>query len=274
MDHLLAGSGLRLSYLRDRASINRLDTQRIQADLSEPGTRYALCWWFSTVCLAEFDHIVLATDCDTGCYVAMLAANDGDVDDGPYLCLQAAFAIDAMRGSTLMRRMLAYAIIRMAGLGNTIPRIIAAPTSTPACYRMLAQFAQTVPNATVFPEPDAAAIDMRGAGLARRIARSVAPHSDYAAANGTIIGSRLRSRTCFARTTAPDPALDTMFERNLRAGDQMMVVIDMRDSDEKTITDKTRGLVRARWKTPVQALHPTDAPPPTRISRRKPTLTA
>jgi hypothetical protein len=273
MDHVIASAGLRLRYLCDPSSIQDLDTQTILDDLSEPGTRYALCAWFARVSLTDFDHVVLATNEATGRHVAMLVANDGDTPTGPYLDLRAAFVIDAMRGSKLMRRLLAYTISRISCLGD-MPRIIAAQTSVPACYRLLSLFSQTIPGATVFPEPEAVAIDLGRAGLARQIARRAAPHLEYEAGTATIRGARLASATCFARSTGADQVVDTMFERNLGGSDQMIVVVDLRNCDEAVIHSETRNLIRSRWKIPFMSMQSITASSTAKIGRRKPTLTA
>ena len=273
MDHVIASAGLRLRYLGAPSSIRELDTQQILDDLSEPETRYALCAWFARVSLTDFDHVVLATDCKTDRHVAMLVANDRGTLDSQYLDLRAAFAINAMRGSKLMRRLLAYTISRISCLG-AMPRIIAAQTSIPACYRLLSLFSQTIPGARIFPETGEAAIDLRRAGLARQIARAAAPHLEYEAGTGTIKGARLASATCFARKTGVDEAVDAMFERNLGSSDQMMVIVDLRDCDEATIDAETRTLIRSRWKIPSLGMQSITAPSRTRDGRRKPTLTA
>jgi hypothetical protein len=273
MDHVIASAGLRLRYLCDPSSLRDLDAQKILDDLSEPATRFALSAWFARVSLVDFDHVVLATDRDTGRHVAMLVANDGNTPDGPYLDLRAAFVIDAMRGSKLMRRLLAYAVSRISCLG-VMPRIIAAQTSVPACYRLLSLFAQTFPGATVFPEPDAPAIHLGRAGLARQIARRALPHLEYEAGTGAIKGARLASATCFARTTGADPVVDGMFERNLGSSDQMMVIVDLRACGEAVIDAEARTLIRSKWKIPFLTMQRINAPSSAKMSRHKPTLTA
>ena len=272
MDHVIASAGLRLTYLCDPSSIRALDPQRIMDDLSEPDTRYALCGWFARVCLADFDHVALATDIDTGRHVAMLAANDGDTPNGSYLDLRAAFVIDAMRGSVLMRRLLAYTILRIDSLG-VMPRVIAARTSIAACYSLLSLFAQNIPGATMFPEPDAPAIDLARAGLAREIARNAAPRLDYEAGSGTIRGAKLIDATCFAKTTGTDRPVSDMFQRSLGGSDHMMVIVDMRSCDERIIAAETRTLVRSRWKIPFLSMQSV-TPSAATIGRRKPTLIA
>jgi len=273
MDHIIAAAGLRLSYLCDPSSIGKLNAQTILDDLTEVETCYPMSAWFARVTLTDFDHVVLATDRETGRHVALLAANDGDTLHGPYLNLRAALVIDAMRGSKLMRRLLAYMISRISCLG-TMPRIIAAQTSIPSCYRLLSLFAKAIPGAAIFPEPDAPAIDLARAGLARQIARHAAPRLEYETATGTIRGSRLLSATCFVKTTGADPQVNDMFEQNLGNEDQMMVVVDLRSCDEAIIDTEMRDLVRSRWRIPflaTQSIIPTAA---TKTNHRTPTLTA
>jgi hypothetical protein len=273
MDHVIASAGLRLSYLCDPSSIGKLDQQAILDDLCEAETRYPLCAWFARVSLIDFDHLVLATDRDTGRHVAMLAATDGDTMHGSYLNLRAAFVIDAMRSSKLMRRLLAYTVSRISCLG-VMPRIIAAQTSIPACYSLLSEFAQAIPGAAVFPEPNAPTIDLARATLARQIAHCAAPHLEYEAGTGTIKSARLTNATCFTRTTAADPIVNAMFERNLGSGDQMMVVVDLRGCDEAVIDAETRDLIRSRWKIPFLTMQRPSPATVSRVDHRTPTLTA
>jgi hypothetical protein len=268
MDHVIASAGLRFRYLCDPSSIHDLDAQKILDDLCEPESRYALCGWFARVSLSDFDHVVLATDRETGRHIAMLVANNGTTAKEAYLDLRAAFVIDAMRGSKLMRGLLAYTISRISCLGE-MPRVIVAQTSIPACYCLLSLFSRNIPGATVFPEPKTAVVDLGRAGLARQIARHAVPNLEYEAGTGTIKAARLMNATCFARTSGADPLVDAMFERNLGSSDQMMVVVDMRHCDEATIDAKTTKLVRSRWKIPFL---PTPGPlPPTgaRVSRHR-----
>jgi hypothetical protein len=273
MDHIIATAGLRLSYLRDPSSIGKLNAQTILDDLTEVETRYPLSAWFARVTLTDFDHVVLATDRETGRHVALLAANDGDTPHGPYLNLRAALVIDAIRSSKLMRRLLAYMVSRISCLG-AMPRIIAAQTSIPSCYRLLSLFAQAIPGAAIFPEPDALAIDLALAALARQIARRTAPHLEYEAGTGTIKGARLTSATCFARAPDADPVVNTMFDRNLGSGDQMMVVVDLRSCDEAVIDAETRDLIRSRWKIPFLAMQSITPRAAATANHRTPTLTA
>ncbi len=267
MDHVIASAGLRFRYLCDPSSIHDLDAQKILDDLCEPETRYALCGWFSRVSLSDFDHVVLATDRETGRHIAMLVANDGETANETYLDLRAAFVIDAMRGSKLMRGLLAFTISRISCLGE-VPRVIVAQTSIPACYSLLFLFSRNIPGATVFPEPEAAVVNFGRAGLARQIARHAVPHLEYETGTGTIKGARLRNATCFARTSEANPLVDAMFERNLGSSDQMMVVVDMRHCDEATIDAKTTKLVRSRWKIPFLPTPRITPTPDARASRR------
>jgi hypothetical protein len=177
-----------------------------------------------------------------------------------------------MRGSVLLHRLLAYTILRIDSLG-VMPRVIAARTSIAACYRLLSLFAQTIPGATMFPEPNAAAIDLGRAGLAREIARHTAPRLDYEAGSGTIRGANLTDATCFAKTAGADKLVDDMFERNLGGSDQMIIIVDLRNCDDRIVAAETRTMIRSRWKIPFLAMQSVTASAAT-VSRCKPTLTA
>jgi hypothetical protein len=177
-----------------------------------------------------------------------------------------------MRGTMLMRRLLAYTLLRIDSL-DTMPRVIAAQTSLPACYRLLSLFAQTIPGATIFPEPGPAVVDIERVRLARQIVWHALPRLSYECGTGAIRGAKLTSTTCFARTTGTDPLVETMFQQSLGSSDQMMVVVNMQSCDEKVIATETRTLVRSRWKIPSVPLERTPTPHP-RVRRRKPTLTA
>ncbi len=273
MEHVIAAAGLRLRYICDPCSIERLDTQAILSDLSEPETHYAVRGWFARIALTDFDHVVLATDCETGRHVAMLVASDGDMAQGRYLDLRAAFVISAVRGSKLMRRMLAYTLSRISCLGD-MPRILAARTSIPACYRLLSLFSQSVPGAAIFPDPKTDVIDLIRAGLARNIARHTAPHLEYEARTGALKGARIAIPTCFATTTGADGIVDTMFRTSLGSSDQMMVIVDMRSCDEAAFDIEMRALIRSRWKIPFLAMQKTTGPTSPRTDRQKPTLSA
>jgi hypothetical protein len=273
MDHIIASAGLRLSYLCDPVSIGRLDAQKIADDLAEPTTEFALCGWFARVSLTDFDHVVLATDRKTGRHVAMLVADDGETAKGRHLNLRAAFVIDPMRSSKLMPRLLAYTLSRISCLG-TMPQVIAARTSIPACYHLLRVFSENIPGATVFPEPEATVINLGRAGLAREIARQTAPHLEYEAGTGAIKGSRITNATCFAGTVGADARIGAMFERNLGSSDQMMVVVDMRACNQDIIDAETTSLIRSRWKLPFLANQGIAPSVSTKINQRKPTLTA
>ncbi|MBS0559544.1 MAG: hypothetical protein JSR21_05770 [Proteobacteria bacterium] len=249
MDHLLSSAGIRLRYLCDRSLLNAVDVPQMLEDLAETETRYAMSWWFAATRFDEFDHVVTAVDEATGRYVALLVANDGATAQETFLDLQAAFVIRAMRGSMLMRRMLAYAISRISLL-SSLPRVIAARTSQPICYHTLAMFAQAMPGAVIFPNPDPAVVDLARAGLARRIARRVAPTHAYDASTGVIRGAKLSGPTCFSRLAQPRTAVERMFESHLGASDQMLVVVDLNAADREAITGQAEKLVRKRWKQP------------------------
>jgi hypothetical protein len=272
MDHVIASSGLKLTYLRDWASIELLDSNKILDDLVEVATGHALCNWFARVSLTDFDHVTLATNIKTGRHVGLLVAKDGAADFGSYLNLRAAMVIDAMRGTMLMRRMLAYTLLRIDSL-DTMPRVIVAQTSMPACYQLLSLFTQTIPGAAIFPKVMPEVIDIEQARLARQIVRSILPRLPYDCGTGVIRGAKLTNATCFTRKARIEHSVEAMFERHLGSDDQIMVAVDMQRCDSQTVAAETRTLVRSRWKVPSTHMEHV-AMPQSHSRRRKPTLTA
>jgi hypothetical protein len=262
-----------LTYLCDPSSIRPLDAEKIMEDLSEPETQYAIRGWFARVSLTDFDHVALATDQETGRYVALLVANDGAISSGAYIDLRAGFVIGAMRGSKLIHRLLAYVILRMSCF-SVMPRIVAAQTSIPACHGLLSLFSLMIAGARIFPGPDKVVTDLELAGLARQIARYALPHLEYEPGTGTVKRAKLTNATCFARINDADPQTDAMFERCLGSTDQMMVVVDLRGCDEKTIVAQTTALVRSRWKMPFATMRDIKSASVALITHPKPTLSA
>jgi len=273
MDHLLSNAGIRLRYLCDRSLLKAVDVRQMLEDLSEAETRYPISWWFAVTRFEEFDHVVTAIDDATGRHVALLVANDGATAEEAFLDLQAVFVIDAMRGRMLMRRMLAYAISRISLFSNA-PRVIAARTAQPVCYRSMSLFAQAMPGAVVFPGTDTTVVNLAQAGLARRIARRIAPNCEYDASVGIIRGAKLTGVTCFSRTTQTRSTVERMFDANLGSGDQMLVVVDLRPSDTRGVAGQAEKLVRKRWKAPMPLAAKPLSQAATAAGKEAPTLSA
>jgi hypothetical protein len=239
MDTILAEQGLRLSYLRNPSRNAAFDPCRILEDVCQDGMTGAMLPWQNGLRMAASDHLIVASGIDDGRCFGVVAASDLATEREPLLFLDAAYLAPAVRASNLMHRMLAFAILRVAGYAP-VPTVIAACVQTPCYMRMLRQFSQRFRAASLFPAaPDDVVIDLGMASLARRVVRVVRPASRHAATSmfrftaGTGAGA--------ARYAADDA----------KAGhrmDETLVVLDLSMADDASILDDARKVYRARPK--------------------------
>lgn len=239
MDTILAEQGLRLSYLRDPSQCDTFDPCRILDDLCEDGMAGAMLPWQNGLRMAESDHLVLATRTDDGRYCGAVAATDLATEREPFLFLDAAYMAQVARTSQILPRMLAFAMLRMAG-DAAVPTVIAACTQTPHYACSLRDLAHRFAGAAVFPAaPDDAVIDLGMASLARRIARVVRPASRYESATGMF---RSAARAEAARRGGR--ILDVA-SGGIHRAEEALVVIDLSAVDEASILDNARKLYRS-----------------------------
>ena len=187
MSHVLTEYGLRLTYLRNSDVIDDLDQDRILEDMSDDTPDGDPLPWLTRYRLDDYDHLVLVTDRSSGRHLAFLAASGGATDREEFLLLETAFVATAARGQNLMRRMIAFAMLRIGGMGP-VPSVVAACTCNPLCYRIMRDTARRFTGAVFFPDPDSVAINFHTATLAQRIAREIGPNHRFQAATGTIRG--------------------------------------------------------------------------------------
>jgi hypothetical protein len=140
-----------------------------------------------------------------------------------------------------MRRMIAFAMLRIGGMGP-VPSVVAACTRNPACYRILQDTARRFTGAAFFPDPDSVAINFRSATLAQRIAREIGSNHRCQAATGTI--RRIDSGN--RRPLSRDSRIDSLFGQHMQAADRMLAIVDLRGEDEATIFDDARRIYRSR----------------------------
>ncbi len=134
--------------------------------------------------IAASDHLVIATGTSDRRCLGVIAASDMATDREPFLFLDAAYLAPMARASDLLQRMLAFAVLRVAG-SAAVPAIIAKPVQTCRAFSVhcagIRRSAFTM--ASLFPAaPDAVVIDLGMASLARRIMRVVRPASRHSAA--------------------------------------------------------------------------------------------
>ena len=87
MDHLLAGTDIRLTYLQDRRALARIDWPAIFDDLIDAGAPPNRCLWCD---LDRLTHVVLATDRATGHYAGLLGLSGRTTGQDIWLLIDAA----------------------------------------------------------------------------------------------------------------------------------------------------------------------------------------
>jgi hypothetical protein len=241
MDHVLTEYGLRLTYLRNSEVIDDLDQDRILEDLTDDALDGDPLPWLTRYRLDDYDHLVLVTDKSSGRHLAFLAASSGATAREEFLLLETAFVATSARGQNLMRRMIAFAMLRIGGMGP-VPSVVAACTRNPLCYRIMRDTARRFTGAVFFPDTDSAAINFHSATLAQRIAREIGPNHRFQAATGTIHGIGPGNR----RPLSSDPRIDSLFGQHMRPTDRMLAIVDLRGEDEATIFEDARQIYRSR----------------------------
>jgi hypothetical protein len=241
MSHVLTEYGLCLTYLRNSEVIDDVDQDRILEDLSDDTPDGDPLLWLTRYRLDDYDHLVLVTDRSSGRHLAFLAASNGATPREEFLLLETAFVATAARGQNLMRRMIAFAMLRIGGMGP-VPSVVAACTRNPLCYRIMRDTARRFAGAVFYPDPDSVAINFHTATLAQRIARAIGPNHRFQAATGTICGIGKGSR----RPLSSDPRIDSLFGPHMQPADRMLAIVDLRAEDEATIFDDARQIYRSR----------------------------
>ena len=233
MDTILAEQGLRLSYLRNPSMSDAFDPGRILDDLCEEGMAGAMLPWQNGLRMAASDHLVVAMGSTNGRCFGVVAASDLATEREPFLFIDAAYLAPVARATHLLQRMLAFAVLRVAG-NAPVPNVIAACVQTPCYARSLREFGQRFRAAAMFPAaPDDVVIDLGMASLARRIVRVVRPASRH-----EIVG---RFRSALAAGATHQPAGHHRMEETL-------IVLDLSMADDAAILDDARKLYRARPK--------------------------
>lgn len=243
MDHVLTEYGLRLTYFRNPKAYEELDQDRILDDLSDDTSDVDPLPWFGRHGLTGYHHLVVVTDRSSGRYRAFLAANDRATQREEFLCLETAFVAAAARGQNLTRRMIAFAMLRIGGIGQ-MPSVIAACTRNPRYHRIMRGMADRITGTKFFPNPESNTIDFHAATLAQRIARALSANHRLQATSGTIRAGMMAIG--HSRAIPYDPEIDLLFSRQIQPADRMLSVLDFRGGDEATILDDARRIYRSR----------------------------
>ncbi len=255
MGHRLADASLRMTYLRDPYQIDDLDQDAILRDLSMTGPDHpkrdpaeepaTVRLSHRSLSLSDYGHLILASDRATSQTLALLGVHDGSTGQEDFLHLQTAYVAPVARGRRVADRMIALAMLHIAG-NRTVPKVIVARTSNPIWYRSLCRFSKRLTGAVFYPGHDSPAIRLDSVRLALRIAGEVAPNLRLEKASAALRGGRIDAGLLRARPSCNDKQLEALFGRYLQPADQILAVIDLRTQSEDAILENARRIYRAR----------------------------
>ena len=159
MQHSLAGSRIKLTWLQDRRALSEIEWPEVFDDLADAGTPAVHWLWCD---LASLTHIVLATDQDTGRYAGVLGLISRGTPLEPWLTIGIAVA---RPDAKLPRAMLAHALARIVCIDDK-PLAIAASAAN---RETLCDLSCNIRSATLHPPADGNVIGLWAASLARKI---------------------------------------------------------------------------------------------------------
>lgn len=180
--------GLSLAYLGDYHAIAALDQEQVFEDLSDCACE-KLVFQPERWRLVDHDHLVLVRAGDTGRCLGLLAASSGETGQEAFLHIDSAFVTPGAGGLDLFQRMVALAMLRIAGT-DTVPRVISACTGSAGCLQALRRMIFLLPEANLFPQPDSTVVSLPTAAIARRVARQIAPRESLHPGSGRLSGPR------------------------------------------------------------------------------------
>jgi hypothetical protein len=219
MDRTLAGMGLKLEDVGGARRIGGLDQDRISADLWDAGVPAQQCVWLSLISLGTFDRVLLARDHRSEKYEGVLLVQFRSVGDVPFVVVEALCGGSAQRRAALLKRMLAYLILRLDTLEER-PVAMLARTRNPILCQVMRDIAQGISGAGFYPEREGSVIPLATAGLAHRMARLTGPD---------------------CRFTEARMALDERVVA-LSSDSPLLAVVDLRRVAEADLEDNARQL--------------------------------
>ena len=168
MDHVLAGSGIRLTYLQDQRAIKRIHWPTVFNDLIDAGAPPNRCQWCD---LASLTHVVLATDRSTGCHVGLLGFVEREIQSDPWLWAEGAMVGPGMGGQLLLRAMTAHLLARVVSLDGK-PLALGASSADPAIEAALRDVGHKIHAAIQHPPAEGNVVALGTARLARDMGAS------------------------------------------------------------------------------------------------------
>jgi hypothetical protein len=238
MDHVCAGRGQRLSFVRDQQAIDDLVQDR-NPESPPSGTLAALALnWAVRRRPHDVNHVVLATDRHSGRHEGFLVAHDGRTHREPFLLLEATLTGAAADRVVVLRRMVALGILRLIGCGQP-PGVIAVRTRIPALCHALYDLAHQIDAASLHPEPRTNIIGMDTALLAHRIVRALGEKPRFCVTASVMLQADGRGRRRLPERLLLGETAGTM-----------VAVLDLRAVAEPDLVEGARWLYRSRrWAT-------------------------
>jgi hypothetical protein len=250
MDKDLAKRGLSFSYLHNPSEDEAFDPCRLLDDVCEDGIAGAMLPMRNGLRMAGSDHLVVAVTANGGRCRGALAASDMATEQEPFLFVDAAYVSPEVRASHVLERMLALAMLRIAG-DVAVPIVIAACVQTPRYVHGLHTLGQRFTGAKLFPAAqEQVVVDLGMAALARRIARVVRPRLRYEAASGVFHRAAFNDGAFLVGGASGSAAHSP--QSDFHRMEETLVVIDLSAIDEAVIIDTARKLYRARLKSGVR----------------------
>lgn len=165
MDHLLAGTDIRLTYLQDRRALAAIDWPGVFDDLVESGAQPNRCLWSN---LDRLTHVILATGRATGQCAGMLGLMGGTAGGDTYLMVDAVMTLPGEIGARLVLAMLAHALARVVSLDGK-PAALAATQNDAAIRLGVAVLSGHLAAAVTYPPLTGNVVLLGTADLARRV---------------------------------------------------------------------------------------------------------
>ena len=228
---------LRYEHICDRTRLDNLDEELLVETLSEheDGPVPEL----SRRSLADHGNLLVARLHGQD-PIGVFGFDMREVTGVPVLVCGSTFVRRDHAGRGVMRRLLAVAMLKTAGLSRT-PQAIAARLVTPGLPETMARWADRLPGATAYPVQAGTPIPLRTAALARAIAHELAPHIRFDLATSTLRGS-LAVRGGVVRQVHASSFLS----RSFTPQDEVLSVIDLRAMSDEAIVEAARRTARGR----------------------------
>jgi GNAT superfamily N-acetyltransferase len=230
---------LDFEHICDRTHLDNLDEEMLVETLSDGEGRPPAELMRRP--LADHDHLLIARRRGSEDPIGVFGFDCHDVGGVPVLAGGSAYVRPDLLGRGVMQRLMAVAILKMAGVSCT-PRAIAARLSSPGLPEAMARFAERLDGATAYPVADGMPIPLHTAALVRAIARAIAPRLRFDLATSTLHGA-LAARGALVQQAQAGAS----FGRPFVPREEVLAVIDMRAMDDLAIQDAARRIARARY---------------------------